>query len=170
MRHLHLEELAQAVRTGALPDGAAERGDVRPAAPLPARFRLTVDGSVAPAAPARSRRRARSGSGTSSGGTGAGGGRGMGPAHQGSDPPEPGAVLVVRTLDPDLAPLLPRLGGLVAETGSFLSHLAILAREFGVPTVVGVEDALSRFPAGSLLVVDGGTGDVELVESARGAA
>ena len=94
----------------------------------------------------------------------------MGSVHGGNGPPEPGAVLVVRTLDPDLAPLLPRLGGLVAETGSFLSHLAILAREFGVPTAVGVEDAVSRFPAGSLVVVDGTTGEVSLVESERGAA
>ena len=94
----------------------------------------------------------------------------MGPVHGGSAQPEPGAVLVVRTLDPDLAPLLPRLGGLVAETGSFLSHLAILAREFGVPTAVGVEDAVSRFPAGSVVVVDGTTGEVALVETTRGAA
>ena len=168
VRRLRLDELDQAVRTGALPAGAAERGEDRPAAPLPARFRLTVDGAVAPAAPARARRRARSA--TPSGGTGAGGGRGMGPVHDGTGQPEPGAVLVVRTLDPDLAPLLPRLGGLVAETGSFLSHLAILAREFGVPTAVGVEDALSRFPAGSLVVVDGTTGEVALAESTRGAA
>ena len=170
VRRLRLEELAQAVRSGALPEGAGERADVRPVAPLPARFRLTVDGGVAAAAPSRARRRARGVSATGDGGTGAGGGRGMGPVHHGSDPPEPGAVLVVRTLDPDLAPLLPRLGGLVAETGSFLSHLAILAREFGVPTVVGVEDAMSRFPAGSVLVVDGSTGEVQLVETSRGAA
>ncbi len=94
----------------------------------------------------------------------------MGPVHGGDGQPEPGAVLVVRTLDPDLAPLLPRLGGLVAETGSFLSHLAIQAREFGVPTAVGVEDAVSRFPAGSTVVVDGTTGEVALVETTRGAA
>jgi pyruvate,water dikinase len=94
----------------------------------------------------------------------------MGPVHDGDGPPGPGAVLVVRTLDPDLAPLLPRLGGLVAETGSVLSHLAILAREFGVPTVVGVEDAVARFPAGSVVIVDGTTGEVGVVESERGAA
>ncbi|HJV08819.1 MAG TPA: PEP-utilizing enzyme, partial [Acidimicrobiales bacterium] len=97
-------------------------------------------------------------------GSGAGGGRGSGVVHSGDGPPEPGAVLVVRTLDPNLAPMLPRLGGLVSETGSFLSHLAILAREFGVPTAVGVEDALSRFPAGATVVVDGTTGDVSLLD------
>jgi rifampicin phosphotransferase len=91
--------------------------------------------------------------------------------HGGEGPPDAGAVLVVRTLDPDLAPLLPHLGGLVAETGSFLSHLAILAREFGVPTAVGVEDAVARFPAGTTVMVDGTTGEVaEVDDGERGAA
>jgi pyruvate,water dikinase len=74
--------------------------------------------------------------------------------------PAPGAVLVVRTLDPRLAPLLPGLRGLVSETGSVLSHLAILARELGVPTVVGVPDAVARFAPGATVVVDGSSGEV----------
>ena len=73
-----------------------------------------------------------------------------------------GAVLVVPLLDPSLARLLPRLGGLVAESGSALSHLAILARESGVPTVVGVPDARRRFPEGSVVTVDGTVGSVVL--------
>ena len=79
------------------------------------------------------------------------------------DDPDSGDVLVVRTLDPALAPQIEDLGALVAETGSVLSHLAILAREVGIPTVVGVVGATERFPPGSLLDVDGGTGDVQLV-------
>jgi pyruvate,water dikinase len=71
-------------------------------------------------------------------------------------------VLVVRTLDPALAPLLGGLTGLVAQTGSPLSHLAVLAREFGLPAVVGAADAVRRFPPGSRLIVDGTTGDVQL--------
>lgn len=67
---------------------------------------------------------------------------------------------MVRSLDPALAPLLPGLAGLVAETGSALSHLAVLAREFKVPTAVGVPGALDRFPAGVPLTVDGATGAV----------
>ncbi len=52
----------------------------------------------------------------------------------------------------------------MAETGSVLSRLAILAREFGVPVVVGVEDALERFAEGTVVVVDGATGEVRPVE------
>nr|MCU0266652.1 PEP-utilizing enzyme [Actinomycetes bacterium] len=74
--------------------------------------------------------------------------------------PAAGSVLVVRTLDPVLAAALPGLAGLVAETGSTLSHLAILAREAHVPTVVAVHDAVHRFPPGTRLLVDGGTGEV----------
>jgi rifampicin phosphotransferase len=65
-----------------------------------------------------------------------------------------------------LAPLLPRLHGLVAESGSVLSHLAILARESGVPVVVGAHDAVNRFPVGTVVSVDGGTGDVSVIETA----
>jgi pyruvate,water dikinase len=126
------------------------RDAVDPAPPLPAAFRLTDDGVVVPFRADHE-----------DGGKGAGGGRGTGPVHIGADgPPEPGDVLVVRTLDPGLAGVLPGLGGLVAETGSVLSHLAILAREYGVPTVVGLADATERFTPGTWVVVDGSTGEV----------
>jgi pyruvate,water dikinase len=138
--------------------GVSTRASVASPAPLPAEFRLTRDN--VPVAE-------RSDSGRS--GRGAGGGRGTGPVHQGPSTPEAGAVLVVRTLDPDLATVLPHLGGLVAETGSVLSHLAILAREFGVPTVVGVPDALSRFPSGRTVLVDGSAGEVALLEETSAA-
>ncbi len=72
-----------------------------------------------------------------------------------------GAVLVVGHLDPRLAPLISRLGALVAETGSALSHLAILAREYHVPTVVGVAGATTRFRDGEVVTVDGERGHRE---------
>ncbi len=139
VRHLRLEELATAVHRGRLPDDVdiEERAHITEGAPLPTRFRLTNTATVVPVAGrARRSRRfgGREGVGAGAGaGTGAGGGRGMGPVHIGDDPPAVGSVLVVRTLDPGLASVLPRLGGLVAETGSFLSHLAILAREARYP-------------------------------------
>ena len=63
-------------------------------------------------------------------------------------------------LTPGLGPLLPRLGGIIAETGSVLSHLAILARESGVPTVVGFPGALQALPEGAVVSLNGDTGEV----------
>ncbi len=147
--NLRLEELSPAFDSRAS-IALGLREAIEPAPPLPASFRLTDDGIVVPVR-----------TGQDDGGKGAGGGRGTGPIHIGTDDvPEPGDVLVVRTLDPGLAALLPGLGGLVAETGSVLSHLAILAREYGVPTVVGLADATERFSPGTWVVVDGTTGEV----------
>jgi pyruvate,water dikinase len=87
--------------------------------------------------------------------------------HDAADPPL-ASVLVTSTLTPGLGPLLPRLNGIVAETGSVLSHLAILAREAGVPTVVGYAGALDALPAGTAVEVDGDAGAV--VTTARPAA
>lgn len=148
VRHLSLAELRDAL------SGRAVAPAVDPATagtPLPAAFRLADNDVVVPiSAP---------GDGTR--GQGAGGGRGSGPVHHlGSDPPPEGAVLVVPTLDPALASLLPRLGGLVADTGSVLSHLAIVAREHGVPTVVALPGASGKYPDGTWLIVDGTSGEV----------
>jgi len=157
---LRLEEVGALVAGAQPAPGLAERraGEVMAAfsPPLPAEFRLTDSHEVVPV------RRPRGSPGF---GTPAGGGRGLGAVCHGSvrRPPSPGEVLVVRTLEPGLAGWLPELAGLVAETGASLSHLAILAREYGVPTVVGVHDALRRFPPGTRLLVDGGTGEVRAV-------
>ncbi|MEO6121553.1 MAG: PEP-utilizing enzyme, partial [Acidimicrobiales bacterium] len=133
----------------------AERAGDGPTTPLPSLFRLSADGHVVPVvAP-----------GPSTGGRGASGGRAVGFVH-GDGAPSAGAVLVVATLDPALATVLPHLGAIVSESGSVLSHLAILAREFGVPAVVGVSDAVRRFPPGSRVTVDGTTGEVSVVEQA----
>ncbi|HEX6577759.1 MAG TPA: PEP/pyruvate-binding domain-containing protein [Jiangellaceae bacterium] len=152
--------LTAVVGTGRVLDMHARRAEAVAAAfspPLPAQFRLTRSGQVVPSARTGARPAA---------GVGAGGGRGTGPAVHGSvrNPPAPGDVLVVRELQPGLAASLPGLAGLVAETGSTLSHLAILAREYGVPTVVAVHDAVRRFPQGTQLVVDGSTGDVSTLD------
>ncbi len=104
------------------------------------------------------------------GGTGAGGGVGRGPVTHDAEDPAPGSVLVTTTLTPGLGPLLGRLTGIVAETGSVLSHLAILAREAGVATVVGYTGATDDLLEGTVVTVDGDSGQVTVgYEEATGA-
>ena len=71
-----------------------------------------------------------------------------------------GCILVLRILHPHLAPLLPRVAGLVVEEGAILQHATTLARECGIPAVVGIRDARRLFRDGELLEVDGSTGKV----------
>src|SRR5712691_10976453 len=71
-----------------------------------------------------------------------------------------GSILVVRVLHPHLAPLLPRVAGLVVEEGAILQHATTLARECGIPAAVGIRDARSVFQDGELWDVDGYTGKV----------
>jgi phosphohistidine swiveling domain-containing protein len=121
-------------------------------APLPAWFQMSDIGK-----PIRAQCAAEVG-----GGTGAGGGTGTGPVTYDGDDPPTGSVLVTTTLSPGLGPLLPRLQGIVAETGSVLSHLAILAREAGVATVVGYAGASEDLPEGAVVLVDGDGGRVTI--------
>jgi len=72
----------------------------------------------------------------------------------------PGDVLVTTVAGPALAEILPRVSGVVAELGGSTSHLASLARERGVPMVLGVLDATRRIPDGSMVAVDGVAGVV----------
>jgi pyruvate, water dikinase len=72
----------------------------------------------------------------------------------------PGDVLVTRIASPALSHVLPRVAGVVAELGGSTSHLASLARERGIPMVLGVLDATSRIPDGSQVAVDGVAGIV----------
>ena len=72
----------------------------------------------------------------------------------------PGDVLVTRVAGPALSHVLPRVAGVVAELGGSTSHLASLARERGIPMVLGVLDATKRIPDGSQVAVDGIAGVV----------
>jgi pyruvate, water dikinase len=72
----------------------------------------------------------------------------------------PGDVLVTRVAGPALAQVLTRVSGVVAELGGSTSHLASLARERGIPMVLGVPDATSRIPDRSQVGVDGVAGIV----------
>ncbi len=154
VRLLTLTELRTAALRRVVPGDLADRTDPGATSrPPPARFRLTAERQpiaiVSSAAP--------------DGGVGAGGGVGSGPAHLSTEP-STGSVLVVTHLDPRLATVIPRLAGLVAESGSPLSHLAILAREHQVPTVVGHVGATTTYLEGQRLEVDGSAGAVRIVD------
>ena len=156
---LRWPELAAVLDGEPLPGDLHARVPQAESPPLPDAFRL-AEGTVVVA-----ERTDGDGDGE---GRGVSGGRAVGTVWDGTGPRPADAVLVVRTLDPALAPLLSELAGLVAQTGSPLSHLAVLAREFRLPTVVGATDAVRRFPPGSRVSVDGTTGDVRTEEVRTG--
>lgn len=74
-----------------------------------------------------------------------------------------GDILVTRQTDPGWAPILFLVRGLVMERGGMLSHGAILAREYGIPSVVDVRDATSKVVTGNKIQVDGDRGIVEIL-------
>jgi pyruvate,water dikinase len=75
----------------------------------------------------------------------------------------PGDILITRVAGPALSHVLPQLGGVVAELGGSTSHLASLARERGIPAVLGVLDATTTIPDGAQCAVDGVAGIVRWI-------
>ena len=73
-------------------------------------------------------------------------------------------MLVTKVAGPALAQVLPRVSGVVAELGGSTSHLASLARERGIPMVLGVLDAARHIPDGSQVAVDGVSGMVRWID------
>lgn len=80
-----------------------------------------------------------------------------------------GDIVIVPYSDISWTPLFARAAAIVAESGGILSHSSIVARELGIPAVVSVVGAM-RIPDGSMIAVDGYTGDVEVRQKARDAA
>ncbi len=74
----------------------------------------------------------------------------------------PHDILVVPFTDVGWTPLFPGIGGVVAETGGQLSHTSIIAREYGLPSVVSVREATRRIKEGQPVTVDGDRGRVYL--------
>lgn len=79
----------------------------------------------------------------------------------------PGEILVVSVIDPGLAPLFGLAGGLIAEMGGTLSHGAIIAREYGLPTIANVERAMARLADGQSITVDAGSGTIHIESSTQ---
>ena len=72
----------------------------------------------------------------------------------------PGDILITKVAGPALSQILTQVAGVVAERGGSTSHLASLARERGIPMVLGVLNATQRIPNGAMVAVDGVAGVV----------
>ncbi|NYJ32522.1 pyruvate,water dikinase [Nocardiopsis aegyptia] len=77
---------------------------------------------------------------------------------------EPGDILVTAYTDPSWTPLFVAVAGLVTEVGGLMTHGAVIAREYGLPAVVGVERATRRIPDGARIRVHGTDGYVEILD------
>jgi pyruvate, water dikinase len=77
----------------------------------------------------------------------------------------PGRILIAPSITPDWLPLLQRAAGIVAEQGGMTSHGAIIARELGIPAVVGVSGATTKIQTGDFVMVDGDLGEIYRLES-----
>ncbi|MGL6200480.1 MAG: PEP-utilizing enzyme [Lachnospiraceae bacterium] len=73
---------------------------------------------------------------------------------------QPGEVLVCRYTDPSWTPLFPLAAAVVSDTGGPLSHSAIVAREYGIPAVLGCGNATKLIQSGDVVLVDGDNGRV----------
>jgi phosphohistidine swiveling domain-containing protein len=78
----------------------------------------------------------------------------------------PGEILVATTTNIGWTPLFPRAAAIVTDVGAPLSHAAIVARELGVPAVVGCGDATMRLHTGDRVLVNGGQGIIQILDSA----
>jgi pyruvate,water dikinase len=76
---------------------------------------------------------------------------------------EPGDILVTTYTDPSWTPLFVSIAGLVTEVGGVMTHGAVIAREYGLPAVVGVVDAVRLIPDGRRIRVHGTDGYVEIL-------
>ncbi len=82
---------------------------------------------------------------------------------------QPGEILVAPSTDPGWTPLFLTAAGLVMEMGGPTSHGAVVAREYGIPAVVGVHDATGTITSGQRITLDGSSGKVTLQPDGDGA-
>ena len=75
-----------------------------------------------------------------------------------------GDILVCQITNPTWAPLFQKISAAVSDIGGSMSHMAIVAREFGLPAVVGTGSATTRIRDGQRIRVDGGRGVVTLLQ------
>jgi pyruvate,water dikinase len=76
----------------------------------------------------------------------------------------PGEILVCPGTDPAWTPLFMAAGGLITEVGGMMTHGSVVAREYGIPAVVGVHQATTRLKNGQRIRIDGTTGKIVVLE------
>lgn len=158
---LHLDELAGAIGGGGLRDVVDERRGTRRRELRRARVPIAMVGdgrtfySVAP-----------EGSGADLSGLGVSPGVVEGLVRIVDDPGtselQPGEILVCRGTDPAWTPLFLTASGLVTEVGGLMTHGSVVAREYGLPAVVGVSGATTQLTTGQRVRLDGGAGTITL--------
>jgi len=80
-----------------------------------------------------------------------------------SDRIQPGDILVTRFTDPGWTPLFSLLSGVITETGGILSHAAVIAREYGVPAVLAVQNATRKLKDNQKVIINGNNGEVQIL-------
>ncbi|MDE0444709.1 MAG: PEP-utilizing enzyme, partial [Gammaproteobacteria bacterium] len=80
------------------------------------------------------------------------------------DQMRPGSILVCPMTNPAWTPLFAHASGLVTDMGGILGHGSIVAREYGIPAVVGTGTSTQRIKHGQQIAVDGDVGTVKLLE------
>ncbi len=76
----------------------------------------------------------------------------------------PGEILVCPGTDPAWTPLFMAAGGLITEVGGMMTHGSVVAREYGIPAVVGVHEATTRLKNGQRIRIDGTTGKILVLD------
>lgn len=77
---------------------------------------------------------------------------------------QPGDILVCQVTNPTWSPLFQKIGAAVSDIGGSMSHMAIVAREYNLPAVVGTGNATQKIADGATIRVDGGKGTVTILE------
>ncbi len=75
-----------------------------------------------------------------------------------------GTILVVSAITPSFLPLVKKASAIISEQGGITSHAAILAREIGIPAVVGATNATEIIQTGNFVFIDGNKGEISIVE------
>jgi pyruvate,water dikinase len=78
-----------------------------------------------------------------------------------------GDILVCQVTNPTWSPIFQKIGAAVSDIGGSMSHMAIVAREYGLPAVVGTGNATTKIKDGQRIRVDGGRGVVTILEDER---